>query len=389
MGGWSGEGKDTIYWDGTIRAKNILSETIDITIPIYLKLDQTTAQTISNGAPYFSTAIKTPIIYPNADSTTAIKINKADGSTNIVTIDTTNGRVGVGKTPGSTLDVNGTIKSTSTIEANSSSDASVWSIRQSGASTRLEGGASAGYFGTYTNHPMIIQTNNTERVRVDTAGKVGIGTTPSNILHTKETTNGASYVRIENASNGSSAIAGIYMVNDAGTGGVQQVFSSTYSAIPGVASAYRIRTDNAMSGGIIFDTGTTGVASAPIQFRTAGTNRIYIENESSGGKIGMGVSYSIGAKLHILSTTEQLRLGYDTSNYKSETISSTGSCTITLTGTTPKNIFSQTIRANGGYESSDGSSGLSATYNFDATTSGNITSMTFKNGILTAVTTLP
>jgi hypothetical protein len=103
----------------------------------------------------------------------------------------------------------------------------------------------------------------------------------------------------------------------------------------------------------------------------------------------MGVSSSIGAKLHILSTTEQLRLGYDTSNYKSETISSTGSCTITLTGTTPKNIFSQTIRANGGYESSDGSAGLSATYNFDATTSGNITSMTFKNGILTAVTTLP
>ena len=35
------------------------------------------------------------------------------------------------------------------------------------------------------------------------------------------------------------------------------------------------------------------------------------------------------------------------------------------------------------------SAGLSETYNFDATTSGNIASMTFENGILTAVTTLP
>ena len=33
--------------------------------------------------------------------------------------------------------------------------------------------------------------------------------------------------------------------------------------------------------------------------------------------------------------------------------------------------------------------GLTGTYNFDATTSGNITSMTFNNGILTGVTTLP
>lgn len=33
--------------------------------------------------------------------------------------------------------------------------------------------------------------------------------------------------------------------------------------------------------------------------------------------------------------------------------------------------------------------GLSGTYNFDATTSGKITSMTFTNGILTSVTTKP
>lgn len=51
----------------------------------------------------------TPIIYPPVDSTTAIQLNKADGTTNILNIDTTNGRVGIGTTsPGNTLVINST-----------------------------------------------------------------------------------------------------------------------------------------------------------------------------------------------------------------------------------------------------------------------------------------
>ena len=37
-------------------------------------------------------------IYPTADSTTAIQINKADGTSNVLNVDTTNGRVGIGET---------------------------------------------------------------------------------------------------------------------------------------------------------------------------------------------------------------------------------------------------------------------------------------------------
>lgn len=37
-------------------------------------------------------------IYPSADSTTAIQLNKADGTTNVLNVDTTNGRVGIGTT---------------------------------------------------------------------------------------------------------------------------------------------------------------------------------------------------------------------------------------------------------------------------------------------------
>lgn len=45
-----------------------------------------------------STNLKGSKIYPSADSTTALQINKADNSTNIVNIDSTNKRVGIGIT---------------------------------------------------------------------------------------------------------------------------------------------------------------------------------------------------------------------------------------------------------------------------------------------------
>ena len=52
-----------------------------------------------------------PKIYPPTDSTTAIQINKADGITNVLNIDTTNGNVGIGTNiPGSALDVKGILR---------------------------------------------------------------------------------------------------------------------------------------------------------------------------------------------------------------------------------------------------------------------------------------
>jgi hypothetical protein len=117
-----------------------------------------------------------------------------------------------------------------------------------------------------------------------------------------------------------------------------------------------------------------------------GGSRVERMRITSAGNVGIGTTTPTG-KLNVLSTTEQLRLAYDASNYQSVTVGSTGSVTTALTGTTPKNIFSQAIRANGGYESSDGSAGLSATYNIDGSVAGTVSSMTFKNGILTAVTT--
>lgn len=56
------------------------------------------------------------------------------------------------------------------------------------------------------------------------------------------------------------------------------------------------------------------------------------------GNIGIGTT-TISARLHTISTTEQHRTGYDTSNYMSKTISSTGGATFNLVGTTPGYTF--------------------------------------------------
>jgi hypothetical protein len=62
MGGWSGEGKDTIKWDGNIKAKKFIGDGslvtgITETDPLSLHLDQTTPQTITGGAPIFGAGL--------------------------------------------------------------------------------------------------------------------------------------------------------------------------------------------------------------------------------------------------------------------------------------------------------------------------------------------
>lgn len=61
------------------------------------------------------------------------------------------------------------------------------------------------------------------------------------------------------------------------------------------------------------------------------------------GKVIIGGAGVPDAKLHIVSTTEQLRTAYDASNYLSTTVSSTGSTTFALTGTSPVFNFSQVV----------------------------------------------
>ncbi len=61
------------------------------------------------------------------------------------------------------------------------------------------------------------------------------------------------------------------------------------------------------------------------------------------GDTGIGVN-APSAKVHALATTEQLRLGYDTSNRASFTVDATGILTITTAGTAPALLLSGDVR---------------------------------------------
>lgn len=86
-----------------------------------------------------------------------------------------------------------------------------------------------------------------------------------------------------------------------------------------------------------------------------GANRIIYQNSGNtaftslstftfdGTNLGLGTA-SASAKLHIVKTTEQLRLGYDASNYVTQTVSSAGNLTRNITGT----AISDTLNSNQG-----------------------------------------
>lgn len=64
-----------------------------------------------------------------------------------------------------------------------------------------------------------------------------------------------------------------------------------------------------------------------------GTNGNFILTPAGTGKVGIGTTPA--AQLHVLATTEQLRLGFDSSKRASFTVSSIGSLTVAVTGTNP------------------------------------------------------
>ena len=97
------------------------------------------------------------------------------------------------------------------------------------------------------------------------------------------------------------------------------------------------------------------------------------------GKVGIGVLLPSSAKLEVLDTTEQMRICYSSSVYYKTTVGSTGIVTFDAVGAGSSFVFSDTVQASG-YKSSDGSSGVSAgPYTV-------ITSITVKNGLITAIT---
>jgi hypothetical protein len=141
--------------------------------------------------------------------------------------------------------------------------------------------------------------------------------------------NGDTKINATNTNGGASARA--YMsVNSSGGGVFMTQFGGSYTT-SGLYSANL--------GSIIYS-GTNGMLYANGNASTSTYHRWSIGGVAAGNQVmdltttGLGVGTTASAKIHALSTTEQLRLGFDGSNFVSFTVSSNGTLTITP-GTSP------------------------------------------------------
>ncbi len=125
---------------------------------------------------------------------------------------------------------------------------------------------SGGYLGMFTNDSLRVYTNSSERMRIDSSGNVGIGTTSPD------------YKLEVNGTLGVSRTDGIIFAGSAGTGTGSKIVSNT-------------------SNDLIF---STALASTPYTI----TERVRILNN---GNVGIGTT-SPGGKLHVLDTTPTVKI---------------------------------------------------------------------------------
>lgn len=96
---------------------------------------------------------------------------------------------------------------------------------------------------------------------------------------------------------------------------------------------------------------------AAVVFKNNGTEYMRVDGNQTGhtiGNVGIGVT-APSAKAHIIATTEQIRLGYDASNYLSVTVGSGGNATFAPTGDWIFDPTGNDILPNTGYDLNLGS----------------------------------
>jgi hypothetical protein len=122
------------------------------------------------------------------------------------------------------------------------------------------------------------------------------------------------------------------------TGGVLRLTIQSGGNVALPASAYLIANNI-----VDFSTNTNGITMDGTKVSLVAGSAARLTAVIATGNIGIGTT-TPSAKLHTIATTEQLRLGYDASNYTSTTVSSAGLVTLNAVGASARFAFANTTR---------------------------------------------
>ena len=237
-----------------------------------------------------------------------------NGSNNLFVIKQ-DGKVGIGTTsPSGELHVVGT----------SGGNGDVYVGRTSGAEIHTQAQSALGVFGTSSNHDLAFKTNGTQRMRIDTSGNVGIGTTsPAKKLEVDFTgdTVGARFTRSDTT--GSSTIE---FANSAGVKSTIGFNAGTNKFDIKHNAAVRLSVDN--NGAVTFNEAftfpTTDGTSGQV-LKTNGSGTITWADETGGGSSSTSITDAdLDTKIQVEESADEDVIRFDVAGSEIATMTDDG-----------------------------------------------------------------